>query len=187
MRKVCLSALAAACFVGSAVAPALGDHDDGDRDHRDRDRVLRAELKGEREVPVVSTEARGSFRAVINSDETEFTYWLDYQDLEGTVTQAHIHIGQRNVNGGISIWLCGTAALPGPAGTPVCAAPGGDGPEATRTVTAADVIGPVGQGVPAMAFAEVLDNIRDGNAYANVHSSVAGGGEIRGQIKTSRR
>ncbi len=181
MRKVYLSALAAACLAGPAVAPALGDHDDDDH------RVLRADLKGSREVPVVSTEARGTFRAVINSDETELTYRLDYQDLEGTIAQAHIHVGQPNVNGGISIWLCGTAAFPGPAGTPACGDSGGPGAEASRTVTAADVIGPAGQGIPAMAFAEVLEVMRDGNAYANVHSSVSPGGEIRGQVRASDR
>jgi hypothetical protein len=45
------------------------------------------------------------------------------------------------------------------------------------------VIGPLGQGVAAGEFAEVLAAIRKGVTYANVHSSRNPGGEIRGQIK----
>jgi hypothetical protein len=50
-------------------------------------------------------------------------------------------------------------------------------------VTAADVIGPTGQGVAAGEFEEVLKAIRAGVAYANVHSTRNQGGEIRGQIR----
>lgn len=39
---------------------------------------------------------------------------------------------------------------------------------ASRTVTAADVIGPSGQGVAAGEFEEVLTAMRAGVAYANV-------------------
>ena len=53
----------------------------------------------------------------------------------------------------------------------------------SRTVTAADVIGPTGQGIAAGEFAEVLRAIRQGVAYANVHSMRNLGGEIRGQIR----
>ena len=57
--------------------------------------------------------------------------------------QAHIHFGKRAVNGGISVFLCGTAGFPGPAGTPTCPQSG----TVTRTASAADIIGPVGQGI----------------------------------------
>ncbi len=47
---------------------------------------------------------------------------------------------------------------------------------------AADVIGPGAQGVTAGQFEKVLDAIRAGAAYANVHTTTYPSGEIRGQI-----
>jgi hypothetical protein len=146
-----------------------------------RSRSLKAELHGFEEPPSVSTTGTGEFRARIARDEESFDYDLTFEDLEGDVTQAHIHIAQKGVNGGISVWLCGTAALPGPPGTPLCGGPRAGG--ASRTVTAADVIGPAGQGVAAGEFAELLAAMRGGVAYANVHSTRNLGGEIRGQIR----
>jgi CHRD domain len=50
------------------------------------------------------------------------------------------------------------------------------------TATADDVVGPTGQGIAPGEFDEVLDAIRAGVTYANVHSSTFGGGEIRAQL-----
>ena len=55
----------------------------------------------------------------INEAAGTIAYDLSYDDLEGTVTQSHIHIGQKNIVGGIAIWLCqtpGTAGQAVPAG-----------------------------------------------------------------------
>ena len=97
---------------------------------------------------------------------------------------SHVHFGKRAINGGISFWLCGTAAAPGPAGTPACPAPGGT---IEDEITAADVVGPVGQGIEAMNLAEILAAMRAGHAYANVHSTKWPGGEIRAQINDRDR
>jgi len=169
-----------ALFAGVAVLLAIpGSQDVAQAD--DGQRALRADLRGFEEPPSISSTGSGEFRARISPDETSFEYELSFQDLEGDVTQSHIHIGQKGVNGGISIWLCGTTALPGPAGTPSCGGPRSGG--ASRTVTAADVIGPAGQGIAAGEFAEVLAAMREGFTYANVHSTRNPPGEIRGQIK----
>jgi hypothetical protein len=178
-RKSALaSAATAAALFASLTATVASDDDHGHRARR-----LKADLRGFGEVPAVSTAARGSFRAVLSEDESEITYRLDYADLQGTVTQSHIHVGAHHTNGGISVWLCGTAALPGPAGTPLCGEPGGDGPEATGTLTTANVIGPTAQLITAGEFAELVRAIKAGVTYANVHTSAVPGGEIRGQIK----
>ena len=172
--------LAAAAVFGLLAVPVRSDAQGG--------RNLRAELRARNEVPIVVSPATGRFRAVVADDGLSFDYTLNYEGFEGSVTQAHIHIAQTFAAGGISVWLCQTAASPAPsavaAQTPMCGDPGGDGAEAAGTISAEDVIGPAGQAVPAMAFADLMSAIRSGNAYANVHSSSAPGGEVRGQIRT---
>jgi hypothetical protein len=180
-KSVLVLAAVSTALIASVGATAVS-HDD-DHDHHHGRRHLKAELRSFHEVPTLSTAARGSFFAVLSEDETEIQYRLDYSGLEGTVTQAHIHLGANHVSGGISIWLCGTATNPGPAGTPVCGDPGGDGPEATGTLNAAGVIGPTTQGIAAGEFAELVKAIKAGVTYANVHSTLFPSGEIRGQIK----
>jgi hypothetical protein len=160
-----------------------GDDGDGLRG-RDRDRtrfVAHSDLAGDAENPLISTAASGHFHSVVDTVAGTITWTLKYDGLEGTVTQAHVHIGQRHTNGGISFHMC-TNATP-PAGVPVpqaCPAPPA---EISGVITAADIQGPTGQGIPAQSFAEVVSHIRDGNSYANVHSTVAPGGEIRGQLR----
>ena len=142
--------------------------------------TIHARLSGLNETPMtISTAASGEFKAKIAGDSIE--YELSYEDLQGSITQAHIHFGQPGLSGGIAAWLCGTAALPGPAGTPVC--PGPNSGTVSGTITAAQVIGPSGQGIAAGEFEELLARIKDGATYANVHTSFVGSGEIRGQIK----
>ena len=143
---------------------------------------IREFLTGYEEVPAVSTVAAGEFNARISDDSTQIDYELKYSDLEGSVTQAHIHFGQKGVNGGISVWLCGNPG-PGvvpPAGTQACPAPPAT---ITGTLTAANVVGPAAQGVAVGEFAELISAIRAGKTYANVHSSKFPGGEIRSQIE----
>jgi CHRD domain len=141
---------------------------------------IETRLKGFAEVPAVSSAASGRFKASIDNASQNLTYELSYSGLEGDVRQAHIHFGQRSVNGGIMVWLCQTTANPSPvASTPACPQSG----TVSGVITAADVVGPAGQGIAATEFAEVLAAIRAGAAYANVHSSKFLGGEIRGQLK----
>lgn len=150
---------------------------------------ISADLVGVEETPAVITPATGTFTGTISSDETSITYTLTYSGLQGTVTQAHIHVGQPGVAGGIVIWLCQAATqapdtVPDP---PDC--PAQSGTVGPRTVTSADVAPPAAgsqQQVNAGEFADVITAIKNGVAYANVHSSLSGSGEIRGQIKTRR-
>jgi hypothetical protein len=141
--------------------------------------TVHARLSGFEEVPAVSSPGEGRFRARIDQDGGIIFYELEFGDLQGAVTQAHIHVAQAGVNGGISAWLCGTAALPGPAGTPLCPDSGG---VVNGTIMSANVVGPAGQLIAAGEFDELVKAIRAGVAYANVHSSAVPAGEIRGQI-----
>jgi CHRD domain len=152
-----------------------------DRHHR----TLRARLVGVNEIPAVSTDARAWFRAEVDSTGTVITYELSYQDLEGAVSQAHLHVGQIFANGGISVWLCGNA---NPTGTPPINPPAGTQPcpaspaKITGTITTGTVVGPASQGIGTGELAELVSLIRRGLVYANVHTSMSPGGEIRGQL-----
>jgi CHRD domain-containing protein len=153
---------------------------------------LHANLIGFHEVPANSTVASGDFTAEISSDETTIHYKLTYSGLEGTVTQAHIHFGQRFVAAGISLWLC--QVPPGtndPAGlAPACPQEAIPNNPVEGDLTFHNLVGPAGQGIDGTPdtrtpeeFAEIIKAIRAGLTYANVHSSKFPSGEIRGQIR----
>ena len=171
-----LSLLAAGVLV-SANANADSSHGKGND-------KIKVDLKGFEEVPITVTSGSGELQLMINEAAGTIAYSLTYEDLEGDVTQAHIHIGQKNVAGGIALWLCQTTANPAPpaAGTTVPTCPAGHSGTVAGTLTADNVIGPAGQAVPAKNLDDVLTAIRAGKAYGNVHSTVVLGGEIRGQI-----
>ena len=145
---------------------------------------FKATLTGYEEVPALSSPGAGEFQAKLTSDGTAIEYTLTYSGLQNTFA-AHIHLGQSGVAGGVSAFLCGGG------GKPACPLTGGT---VTGTITAADVIGPVGQGIAAGEFDELVAAMTAGVTYANVHTNdnVAPpntgpgdfpGGEIRGQIR----
>jgi hypothetical protein len=143
-----------------------------------------ASLTGYEEVPTLSTQGNGTFEASINRGKDEIRYRLDYHGpfdagADGVVTQAHIHLGARAVNGGIIAFLCSNLGN-GPAGTPACPPEG----TVTGTITPAQVVGPADQGIAPAEFAELVRALRAGAAYANVHTTAKPAGEIRGQIGT---
>jgi hypothetical protein len=171
VSRLALSLLFLASLTAAGAARA-GDSSRGpDGDEGGRRGRFSARLCGYEEVPAVSSDGRGSFRAAIDGDTIRFE--LAYRDLEASVTAAHIHFGQPGVAGGVVAFLCGGG------GKPAC-------PPAPATiegtVTASDVAGPTGQGIAAGEFDELVRALRDGMTYANVHSSMFPTGEIRGQI-----
>jgi hypothetical protein len=161
MLAMVLVPLAALALV---TIPALADDDEDE---------FRARLSGFQETPsTISTTGRGVFKAELHGMTIE--YRLSYEGLEGgTVSAAHIHLGQRATSGGVIAFLCG----------------GGDKPPCPQAGTVSgvidptDVIGPSGQGIAAGEFAEVARALRHGFVYANVHTQTYGSGEIRGQVQ----
>jgi CHRD domain len=147
-----------------------------------RGELLQAAMSGYEESPSVSTVASGNFFAFIQADGTSFQYILSYFRLQGTVTQGHIHVSQPGVNGSIIIWLCQTATNPDPTGlSPQCPQEG----NVQGTITAQNVIAgsQPSQQLAAGDFAGAIAAMRAGAAYANVHTSLSTGGEVRGQIR----
>jgi hypothetical protein len=140
--------------------------------------VLTTSLIGANETPPINTPAKGRFRATIHADGTiDFT--VTYSDLSALPTQSHIHFAQRNVAGGVMIFLCGGG------GQPAC--PAATSGTFTGTITAANVVGPAAQGVGAGDLASALRIvIGQGEGYANLHSTKFPAGEIRGQVNVQR-
>lgn len=135
-------------------------------------------LNGYAEVPSVSSVGTGSFEARLAKDGSSLDYELRYSGLEGTVTtQAHVHFGKASDSGGVSYFLCGGG------GKPACTPSEG---VFRGTITAADVIGPAGQGIAPTEFAEIVAAMRAGVAYANIHTNKHPSGEIRAQINDGR-
>jgi CHRD domain len=131
----------------------------------------------------ISTTGSGKFRAIINENARTIDYELSYEALEGTVTQGHIHFGQRHTVGGIVVWLCQTSTNRSPVAiTPECPQEG----TVTGTITPDQVLAQNLQGFAAGDFDELVRAIRNGAAYANVHSTLFPPGEIRGHIRVRR-
>jgi CHRD domain-containing protein len=152
-------------------------------------KVIKEFLTGYEEVPALSTSGHGEFNAKISSDESRIEWTLSYADLESAVQQAHIHIGNVSVNGGISVFLC-TNLGNGPAGIQPC-------PSAPATISGVIEADDVSPNIPATAPAraqgldtgeldELIAAIRAGATYVNVHTTVRQGGEIRSQIGGNR-
>ena len=151
----------------------------------DNFKSIKEVLTGFEEVPSVSTVGNGEFSATINKAETQIAYRLSYSGLEGNIQQAHIHFGQKGVNGGISVWLCSNLpSPPTPASPPFPPTQACLSSPATITgvITPNHVVGPTGQGIAAGEWAELLRAIRAGKTYVNIHTDKFPGGEVRSQI-----
>jgi hypothetical protein len=162
-----------ALLLAFAASPALGEGS----------RKASTQLSGAQEVPFVSTPGNARFRAEINRAGTAIDWSVSYSDMQADVTQAHIHIGQFRVNGGIVLWICRTTQTNAPASTAMC--PGLREGNLTGTWTAADVVTVAAQGFETGNLAEVIAAIRAGAAYANIHTVQSPTGEIRGQLRAS--
>jgi CHRD domain len=139
---------------------------------------FREHVSGYEEIPTLSTPADGQFKLKINRLSETIDYELSYSGFETPVLQAHIHLGARAFNGGISVFLCSNVGSP--VETPACPTPEGT---VSGTLEPADVIGPAGQGIAAGEWDELIDAIRAGATYVNVHSQARPGGEIRAQLE----
>jgi CHRD domain len=127
-----------------------------------------AVLTGGDEVPPVVTDMSGSVRIRFNDDLTAGAFTLTVN--EGVrVQQAHIHCGFAGVNGPIVVFLAGFHA------------PGWDvdGKWIDHAVfTKANIVNPA----CGATLVELIQSMKDGKTYANVHTVAHPAGEIRGQI-----
>jgi len=139
--------------------------------------TLRASLRGLEEVPPTTSPATGTLRASLDEAAKKITFTLEYRNMTGNPTAAHIHFGPTKVNGGVMVFFCGGG------GKPAC--PAATSGAITGTITATNVVGPTEQGIAPGDFAGVAYAIKTGYTYANIHSSKFPNGELRGQISAS--
>ena len=138
-------------------------------------RIFIAPMSAEQEVATtpVESRARGLSTFRLSRDGKTLHYIVRVRRIEN-VTMAHIHIAPAGTNGPVAVWLH-------PDGPPPMLIEGRtDGILARGTITDDQVIGPLaGQGLEGL-----LEALRSGTAYVNVHTSQYPGGEIRGQVKS---
>jgi CHRD domain len=157
---------AAVLLLGSMAAPsaALASEDAG---------PALAALTGSQEpgsaaatVTPGSSTATGRFKLQVNEEQNALRFALSAQGLVGAGA-AHIHLGGPGTNGPVVAFLFSSP-------TPLDV----NGQVSKGTITAADLVGPL-KGHP---LAELISDLRSGDAYANIHTLAHPGGEIRGQI-----
>jgi len=183
-RKMLLSALSLAA-AGLLLSGGVS------ADNGKNNRKINVGLTGFEEVPVVITTGNGELKLTINESAGTIDYVLTFADLQADVTQAHIHVAQKSVNGGIVLWLCQTAGTQAPAAvaanTPFCDA----APNTARAgtvkgqLTDASALSPANnpqQQIEAGSLDDALIAIAAGKAYANVHTTRWPSGEVRGQV-----
>jgi hypothetical protein len=175
-RYVLVAAMIAGLAAGSYAVASKGF---GPLHHHDppNAKQFHARLNGYQETPSVSSTGVGDFRAKLVAPD-KLHYVFRYESLEGGNSLfAHVHFGTRFVAGGVSFFLCGGSTKPTPC-------PNGSG-TVEGDVGPADVIGPNGQGIEPGSFGEIIKAMQAGQAYANIHTTRWGGGEIRGQINNN--
>jgi hypothetical protein len=135
----------------------------------------------------ILSDATGTLKLDLDEKAGTATWTLIYSNvgttppLTGTVTQAHIHFGKSRDSGGVMVFFC-TNLGNGPAGTQACPANSTSPTGLTGTFTTASVVAIAGQNVAVGNFNALVDALESNTAYANIHTTALGAGEIRGQI-----
>lgn len=133
---------------------------------------FRTHLKGENEVPAVETNAQGEATFKVSSDGSSIHYKLIVSNIEN-VFMSHIHNGPAGQNGGVVVWLY-------PSSPPPQLIEGRfQGVLAEGTITADDLVG----SLEGESLEVLLEEMKAGNTYVNVHTTQNTGGEVRGQIR----
>jgi len=133
--------------------------------------VYVAHLWGREQVPTVATQALGVATFEVAADGSSVRYRLEVSRLVN-LQMAHIHVAPPGQNGPVVVWLY-------PSAPPPQLKPGRfDGELASGVLTAANLVGPLAR----QPLSALLERMRLGEAYVNVHTVARPGGEIRGQI-----
>jgi CHRD domain len=171
-------AMLGAILAGLTVAPAVMASSHTEEFH--------AVFSGFNEVGALNAQSgailspgRATLELELNRADQTLSFVLTYSGLSAPVTQSHIHFGKVHMAGGVMVFFCSNLAS-APAGTQQCPANGGT---VTGTLSAANVLGPSTQGVPAGDFQAIVAALQSDTSYANIHTTAFPAGEIRGEIR----
>jgi hypothetical protein len=135
--------------------------------------IFTAKLFGNNEVPPVTTTGSGTatFQLQAVGPQEVLRYQLYLKNISG-VMGAHIHKGKQGENGPVVADLFGNPSMNGPPTGKI------NGLLTAGTLYESKLTGPL-----AGKTIDILVNmIRSGNAYVNVHTTTNQNGEVRGQI-----
>lgn len=130
-----------------------------------------ATLSGGNEVPAVQSSASGRATFQLSQSGTSLLYTITVNGIENPL-MAHIHLASVGKDGPPVVPLYPTKDHPAKMGE-------FSGELASGTITSAQLVGPL----KGKTVADLLENIRNGDTYVNVHSKVHPGGELRGQVQ----
>jgi hypothetical protein len=133
--------------------------------------VFTAHLSPSNEISTTPIDSKGTGQVIftLSDDGTELHYKLIVANID-EVTQSHIHCGEEGSNGPAVVFLFEFVE-------------GGvteNGVVIEGTITEEDIMATC-EGLST--FEDLLELMRSGGAYANVHTVTYPGGEIRGQIR----
>lgn len=132
------------------------------------EKSFHAKLTGNNEVPSVKTKAKGNIKFELSGDGKVLSYKLDVKNIEN-VTGAHIHRGMKGKNGQPLVTLFSGPKKEGKF----------SGKLSEGTITAKDLSGDL----MGKSLDELVQLIKSGDTYVNVHTDANPNGEIRDQIK----
>jgi CHRD domain len=125
-----------------------------------------AKLSGKNEVPVESSPATGIALFTVSPDGTTLRYVLNVTGITG-VTAAHIHAGASAQNGPVVATLFSQ-----PATGKV------NGLLSKGNITASNLTG----SLAGKQLSDLVNLIKSGNTYVNIHTTQNPKGEVRGQL-----
>ncbi|HEX6947655.1 MAG TPA: CHRD domain-containing protein [Acidimicrobiia bacterium] len=166
MRRLAFVAVLTA-MVTLALAPAVAGKPADQRN-------FSAHLTGDNEIPATGSAGQGQVMFKLDRDGDSMGFKLIVANIEDVI-MAHIHCGSSDVNGPVTVFLFGPS-------DPVDV----DGILSQGTITPEDVI-PIPDSAVCpggiSGFDDLLEKMRSGGAYVNVHTVLNPGGEIRGQLR----
>lgn len=128
------------------------------KDKDEQEYNLSGTASGAQEVPAVTTTGTGTLTGEYDGDDNKLEYKIEWQNLSGTVTQAHIHgPALPGVNGGVLIPL---------------------------TIVTNGISGKLEGEV---SLPDSVENfLLQGKLYYNLHTTLNPSGEIRGQVSATK-